>query len=96
MKKVLFAACLLIACNGKEDKILGAWAAVGDENATFVIGKGKITYPDHNASYQYVLTNDSLHIKFEGYDGNYLVKMRGSDSLVLIGDERQVFYRFKK
>lgn len=82
--------------NSIRDKILGIWAFVGDENATFVIDKDKITYPDQNASYKYFLTNDSLHIKFDGYDGNYLVKARGADTLVLVGDEQQVYYRFKK
>lgn len=78
------------------DKIVGIWAFVGDENATFVIAKDKITYPDQNASYRYVLKNDSIHIKFDGYDGNYLVKTIGTDTLVLAGDDQQVYYRFKK
>lgn len=82
--------------NGIRDKILGIWAAVGDENATFVIDKDKITYPDQNASYKYTLVNDSMHIKFNGYDGHYLIKTRGSDSLILVGYEQQVYYRFKK
>ena len=77
------------------DKILGIWAYAGDENATFVIAKGKITYPDQNASYKYILTGDSLRIKFPGYEGNYLVKTRGADTLVLKGEDEQVYYRFK-
>jgi hypothetical protein len=76
--------------------IFGIWAITGDENATFVITKDKITYPDQNASYNYVFKNDSLHIKFDGYDGNYLLKSRGPDTIVLIGDEKQVYHRFKK
>jgi hypothetical protein len=77
-------------------RILGIWAFVGDENASFVIEKDKITYPDHNASYKYVIANDSIHIKFDGFDGNYLVRTKGMDPLVLTGDEQQVYYRFKK
>lgn len=87
------------ATNGKSNalraKILGIWAFVGDENATFVIENDKITYPDHDASYKYVIENDSIHIKFDGYEGNYLVKTKGMDTLVLVGDEQQVYYRFK-
>jgi hypothetical protein len=87
-----------ISSNSNElrPKILGIWAFVGDENATFVIENDKITYPDHNASYKYVIANDSIHIKFDGYYGNYLVTTRGVDTLVLVGDEQQVYYRFKK
>lgn len=81
---------------GIRSGILGIWAAVGDENATFVIAQDKITYPDQSASYEYTLINDSIHIKFDGYDGNYLVRKVGSDTLVLVGDEQQVYYRFKK
>ena len=84
------------AINNVRDRIIGIWAAVGEENATFVIAKDKITYPDQNASYKYALVSDSIHIKFDGYDGNYLVKTRGADTLVLVGDEQQVYYRFKK
>ena len=82
--------------NDMRDKILGIWSFVGDENATFVIAKDKITYPDKNASYKYILRNDSILIKFDGFDGNYLVKTRGADTLILKGDEEQVYYRFKK
>lgn len=82
--------------NSISDRILGIWAAIGDENATFVIDKSKITYPDQNASYEYTLVNDSMHIKFDSYDGNYLVKMKSLDTLILVGDEQQIYYRFKK
>jgi len=82
--------------NNMKDKILGTWSFVGDENATFIIAKDKITYPDKNASYKYIVKNDSILIKFDGFDGNYLVKTRGADTLILKGDEEQVYYRFKK
>jgi len=81
--------------NIRED-IVGIWAFVGDENATFVITKDKITYPDQNKSYNYMLKGDSIRIKFEGYDGSYLVGTKGSDTLVLVGDEKQVYYRSKE
>jgi hypothetical protein len=75
------------------DRILGIWVAVGEENATFVIGKDSIEYPDQNLSYKYRLIGDSMHIHYDGYDGNYSVTMKGGDTLVLTGDERQVYYR---
>lgn len=78
------------------NKILGIWALVGMENASFIIEKKKITYPETNASYKYFLVKDSMRIKFDGYDGNYLVKTRGADTLVLVGDEEQIYFRFKK
>ena len=79
-----------------KENIVDIWAYVGDENATFVITKDKITYPDQNKSYNYMLKGDSIRIKFEGYDGSYLVRTKGSDTLVLVGDEKQVYYRFKE
>jgi hypothetical protein len=80
---------------GLKDKILGLWAAVGDENATFEIGKDKITYPDQNAAYKYVVSGDSIHIRFDGFSGDYKVRKKGGDTLVFVGDEEQVYYRFK-
>lgn len=82
--------------HGLKDKMIGIWAFVGDENPSFVIDQKKITYPDQDKKYSYVLQGDSIHIKFDGYDGNYLVKTRGADTLVLKGDEEQVYYRFKQ
>ncbi|HXB06700.1 MAG TPA: hypothetical protein VNW04_06285 [Puia sp.] len=82
------------AGKGVKDKILGLWAAVGDENATFEIGKDQITYPDENASYKYVVSGDSIHIRFDGFSGDYKVRKRGADTLVFVGDEEQVYYRF--
>jgi len=81
---------------GVKDKILGLWAAVGDENATFEIGKDKITYPDQNVAYKYVVSGDSVHIRFDGYSGDYKVRKKGGDTLVFVGDEEQVYYRFKR
>jgi hypothetical protein len=82
--------------NGLRDEIMGTWAAAGEENATFVLEKNTIIYPDHNASYKYLLEKDSLKIKFDGYDGNYLIRKRGKDTLIMVGKEEQVFFRFRK
>lgn len=77
------------------NNILGTWALVGMENASFVIEKKKITYPETFTSYKYSLVNDSIKIKYDDYTGSYLIKMNGSDTLILVGDEQQIFYRFK-
>jgi hypothetical protein len=82
--------------HGLKDKLIGIWAFTGDENPSFVIDQKKITYPDQDKKYSYVLQGDSIHIKYDGYYGNYLVKTRGADTLVLKGDEEQVYYRFKQ
>jgi len=81
--------------NNLKDRIVGIWAAMGEENATFVIAKDTITYPDQNASYTYALVNDSMLIRFDGYIGRYLVKIKTSDTLILTGDDQQVYYRLK-
>ena len=77
-------------------KILGAWALVGSENATFVIEKQKIVYPETFTSYKYYLSKDSIKIKYDDYIGSYLIKIKGSDTLILSGDEEQVYFRFQK
>ncbi|MBS1600422.1 MAG: hypothetical protein JST75_19490 [Bacteroidetes bacterium] len=79
-----------------KDQILGTWAAEGQQNATFVIQKNKIFYPDQNASYKYDLSNDHIKIKYDGFDGEYIVIKQSADTLVFLGNEKQVYYRFKK
>ena len=82
--------------NDLKDKILGTWALIGIEDASFVIEKKKINYPETFTSYKYSIDQDSIKIKYDDYVGSYLIKFRGEDTLVLIGDEEQVYYRIKK
>jgi hypothetical protein len=84
-----------IATREGKSNILGIWAADGDDNATFIIDKDSMIYPDHGASFAYRLVNDSLYVKYVDYTGRYLVTTKGSDTLILKGDEQEVFYRFK-
>jgi len=76
--------------------LLGIWAAVGEENASFVIDGKKITYPQSFKSFYYFLHKDSLTIQYDDFQETYLVRIRPTDTLILIGNEKQVFYRFKK
>ena len=76
--------------------LLGIWAAVGDENASFVINGKKIYYPQSFKSYPYVLHKDTLTIQYGDYQVVSQVRFRSTDTLILEADEKQVFYRFKK
>jgi len=76
--------------------LLGVWAAVGDENASFVIDGKKISYPQSFRSYPYLLHKDTLTIQYDDYKLVSLVRFRSKDTLILTADEKQVFYRFKK
>lgn len=76
-------------------KIAGFWALVGEENVSFEINQTHFFYPEFSKSYKYLLQNDSIKIAYDGYDESYLVKLRGKDTLILAGDEEQIFYRFK-
>jgi hypothetical protein len=78
-----------------KSRIKGIWAAVGEENATFVIKDSTIFYPDHNDTYKYSLKADSIFIRFDGFVGRYLIRMHGNDTLITRGDDKQVYYRFK-
>lgn len=111
MVRVIIPLCLFlfIACHSTDDdasahdqktqlktKIKGYWAAVGDENVSFVITDSSVFYPDHMGTYKYRLTRDSLRIRYDDFTGAYLVKMRGDDTLILTGTEQEVFIRTKK
>ena len=82
--------------NELANKILGTWALTGMENASFVIEKKKISYTETFTSYKYSLEGDSIKIKYDDYTGSYLVKLKGADTLILTGDEEQVYYRIRQ
>lgn len=79
--------------NTKPGNILGVWKLTGEENSSFVIEEKEIVYPDFNSNYKYEVKGDSLKIKFQGYEGAYQIEFNGPDTLILIGDEKQVYYR---
>jgi hypothetical protein len=35
------------------------------------------------------------YLKFDGYNGSYKIDLIGLDTLILVGDEKQVYVRFK-
>ena len=74
----------------------GVWAAPDELNASFKILEDSIYYTDQAKSYPYKLENDSLKIEFDHFVSSSLVVMKGSDTLILNGTEKQVFYRFNK
>jgi hypothetical protein len=75
--------------------ILGTWAMVGMENASFVIETNNIVYPESSASYRYSLVNDTLKIQYDDYVGSFAIKLKNKDTMLLSGTEEQVYYRFK-
>ena len=77
------------------EKISGAWGLVGEENATFLIEKNKIYYPETVTSYDYQLTDDYIKVNYDGYVGTYLIEMKGEDTLVLKDEEEQTYFRMK-
>ena len=77
------------------NNLQGLWAVAGDEGATFVILGDKIIYPEIEAAYRYYLKNDSIKIRYNGYEDVFSVRMHGPDTLVLTGNKKQVYVRFK-
>jgi len=79
------------------DSLLGLWAAVGENNATFKIKKSSIFYVDNNQTFKYAVNNDSIKIFYEDGPENFQFKLAGADTLILTGlDGPSKFYRFKK
>lgn len=85
-----------ITANLYANKILGVWALPGNENASFVINKKKIIYPDIPSEYSYFLKSDSILIDFRTYKETYLIYMKSPDTLILKNDTEHVYYRFMK
>jgi hypothetical protein len=76
--------------------ILGNWALVGTSATTFVIEKKEIFYPEASVSYAYKMAKDTLRIKYDDYEGIFLIRKPHADTLILTGGDVQVYYRFKK
>ncbi|MDO6432571.1 hypothetical protein Q4E93_18340 [Flavitalea sp. BT771] len=74
----------------------GIWAAVGEDNAAFVIKGSKINYPQSFRTFPFFLSRDTLVIQYDDYQGRFQVRLHTKDTLILIGDEKQFFYRFKR
>jgi hypothetical protein len=75
--------------------LMGSWSLAGEKNASFQILEKTIYFLDQPKKYAYTIQNDSLKIKYENYESAFLVSMKGSDTLIFEGDDRQVYYRFK-
>lgn len=76
--------------------LTGIWTDHSSENATFVIEKDSIYYVDSNKRFSYSTKNDSLLIKYEGFEGAYKVIKLNADSLILADNEaKTIFVRFK-
>ena len=75
--------------------VLGAWAAVGDENASFLIQKDRVIYPEDTKKYTYEIIKDSIRFNYGGYKVTCKLEFRGKDTLVLKGYDTTVYYRFK-
>jgi hypothetical protein len=107
MNKLITLFIFLLLATGKlfaqspdkiisKDDITGSWAAEGGKTLTFIIEKNKIVYPEQNKSYKYSLDNNRIKIKYDGFDGDYLVVKQAADTIVFISNEKQYYYRFKK
>ena len=75
--------------------LMGSWSLPGEKNASFQILEKTIYFLDQPKKYAYKIQNDSLKIKYDNYETAFLVSMKGSDTLIFEGDDRQVYYRFK-
>jgi hypothetical protein len=76
-------------------KLIGRWSLPGERNASFQILEKTIYFLDQPKKYPYEIQNDSLKIKYDNYETAFLVTMKGSDTLIFEGDDRQVYYRSK-
>ena len=78
------------------DKIQGIWGMMGDETASFIIRKDRIIYPEIDAGYRYYLKNDSIKIKYGEDEQVFAVHIENPDTLILTGNERRVYYRYRE
>jgi hypothetical protein len=77
------------------ENLKGSWSLAGEKNASFQILEKTIYFLDQPKQYKYKIQNDSLKITYDNHESAFLVSMKGSDTLIFEGDDRQVYYRSK-
>lgn len=79
-------------------QLKGTWAAIGEDNATFIIDNNTFFYPDHDAFYKYACKGSFITIHYDGFNAVFGVKFKGRDTLMLSSAKygKSSFYRFKK
>ena len=90
-----FITILLLSCEYAKHKkkplkitdsiLQGRWASLNDTSASFSINKGEIFYYEPTESYKYSLFNDTIKIRFNGYNYEARLKMKGKDTLITRG-----------
>ncbi|MBS1564517.1 MAG: hypothetical protein JST39_09000 [Bacteroidetes bacterium] len=76
--------------------IQGVWDISGETSAIFIIGRDKVIYPEEEVAYDYVLRQDSIHVKFADHISSFYIHMRGPDTLVLAGKSTHQYCRFRE
>jgi hypothetical protein len=72
----------------------GTWTKPDDTTASLKIMEDTILYFDHSQKLPYRLNHDSLKITSNHNELVYPVKMRGNDTLIFDGPEKQTYYRY--
>src|SRR4051812_34083639 len=57
-------------------KLIGTWTLKEGKNAIFEISKSTFYYPEHSMSYKYTIVGDSIKIKYDDFEGNFLLNLR--------------------
>jgi hypothetical protein len=78
-------------------KLLGAWAAIGSENATMLISKDSIYYIDSDKSFRYTLQGDTISIAYDDWTYSGVISKLKNDSLIIADESSEsIFIRFNK
>lgn len=74
-----------VSVNNIQEQIQGRWCSIGDTVSTFSINSNEIFYYDASASYKYLLSNDTIKIKYDDYNYQGRIIKKGTDTLIMIG-----------
>lgn len=81
-----------------ENKLIGIWGIIGEENSTFQISVDSIYYTDQDNDnvYKYIVKGDSLFIFYDGYTYKSIYNLF-QDKLILTGsDGVDTFIKYTK
>jgi|SRR5450631_201322 len=78
------------------ENLMGSWALKGQSKTSLEIQESVIFYPEKGRYVDFKVHQDSMYTNYDTVKTAFLVSIKGSDTLILQGEERKTYYRVKK
>lgn len=81
--------------DNKENSIIGVWKLEGEESPNFELRADSIYYVDHDKSYKYLITKDSIFIFYDDWTYRGCYVLQDNQLVIKEGDNVSKYIRLK-